>query len=205
MVDRWVYVSVVVPVSRPILRAPAVGEVVEDAEHGRLVIVVDPGGDRQGACRATVGDDGQSLADQFADDRVVVGGVDDDRAVERDVGPHVVAGRRREDDEGVAAGERGGRGGARHLGEVREFGEGERFIPVRRHGQADESGLAGAERAGGGRGPVAQSVGDLAHMAPGGIRESALAVEGVGDGSDGYSGGGGHVPDTRPARPTAST
>src|SRR5690606_9100432 len=121
-----------------------------------------------------------------------------------DVGPHVVPGGRGEDHEGVAAGERGGGGGARHLREVRELGEGERFIPVRGHGQADESRLAGAERAGGGRGAVAQSVGDLADMAPGGVREPALAVEGGGDGREGGSGGGGNIPDARSSRPAAS-
>src|SRR5690606_18676345 len=103
-----------------------------------------------------------------------------------------------------AAGERGGGGGAGHLGEVRELGEGERFIPVGRDRQADESRLAGAERTGGGRGAVAQPVGDLADMPTGGVREPALAVEGVGDGCDGDSGGGGHVPDARSTRPAAS-
>src|SRR5690606_19079145 len=34
-----------------------VGEMVEDAEDGGLVVVVDPGGDRQRSGRAAVGDD----------------------------------------------------------------------------------------------------------------------------------------------------
>lgn len=129
----------VVPVSSPIRRAAGRGEMVEQVEYGGLVVVVDPGGDGEGAGRAAVGDDGQALADEFGDDRVVVGGVDDDGAVECDVRPDVVAGGGGEDDEGVAAGERRGGRGPGHLGEVGEFGEGERFIPVRGHGQADQS------------------------------------------------------------------
>lgn len=64
---------------------------VEDAEDGGLVVVVDPGGDGERAGGTPVGDDGQALADQLGDHRVVVGRVDDDGAVESDVRPHVVA------------------------------------------------------------------------------------------------------------------
>src|SRR5206468_9846606 len=92
-----------------------VGQVVEDAEYGGFVVVVDPGGDRERAGGAAVGDDGQALPDQFADHRILVGGVDDDRAVQRDVRPHVMAGGRGQDDQGVTAGERGRGGGTRHL------------------------------------------------------------------------------------------
>ncbi len=42
--ERRVYVSVVLPVSRPMRRAYG-GEVVEEVEHGGPVVVVDPGGD----------------------------------------------------------------------------------------------------------------------------------------------------------------
>lgn len=120
-------------------RAPHVGEMVEQAEDGRLVIVVDPAGDRQRAAGAAVGDDGDAVPDEFGDDRVAVGRVDDDGAVEGDVGPHVVAGGRREDDQRIAAGQGRGGGGSGHLGEVGEFGEGEGFVPVRGHGQAEEA------------------------------------------------------------------
>ena len=168
------------------------------------MVVVDPGGDGEGAGRAAVADHRHALADQFGDDRVLVGGVDDDGAVEGDVRPDVVAGGGGQDDQGVAAGERGGGGGPGHLGEVRELGEGERFIPVGGHGQADQARLAGTEGAGGGGRAVAQPVGDLADMAAGGVREPALAVERVGDGRDRDSGGGGDVPDARPARPASA-
>ena len=195
--------SVVVPVSRPMRRAPASARWSSRPRTAASWSLSTQAVTGQRAGRAAVGDDGQALADQFGDDRVVVGGVDDDGAVEGDVRPDVVARGGGEDDEGVAAGERGGGGGSGHLGEVRELGEGERFIPVRRHGQADEARLAGTEGAGGGGRAVAQPVGDLADMAAGGVREPALAVERVGDGRDGDTGGGGHVPDARPARPAA--
>lgn len=199
MVESRVYVSVVVPVSSPIRRAPHGREVVQEVEDGRPVIVVDPGRDRERARRAPVGDDGQTLAYEFGDHRVLVGGVDDDRSVQRDVGPHVVPGGGREDHEGVATGERGRGGGSRHLREVRELGEGERFIPVRGHGQADEPRLAGTEGSGRRGRAVTQPFCDLADMAAGGIREPALAVEGVGHGRDGDPGRRGDVPDPRPS------
>lgn len=119
-------------------RAAGVGEMVEQAEDGRLVIVVDPAGDGQCAAGAAVGDDGDAVPDEFGDDGVAVGGVDDDGAVEGDVGPHVVAGGRREDDQRIAAGQGRGGGGSGHLREVGEFGEGEGFVPVCGHGQAEE-------------------------------------------------------------------
>lgn len=186
---------------QPDAAGAGVGEMVEETEDGRLVIVVDPAGDRQGAAGPAVGDDGDAVPDELGDDGVAVGGVDDDGAVQGDVGPHVVAGGRGEDDQRIAAGQGRGGGGSGHLGEVREFGEGERFIPVRGHGQAEEARLAGTEGAGGCGRAVAQPVGHLADMATGGIRKPALAVERVGDSRDRHTGCGGHVPDARPPQP----
>lgn len=62
-----------------------VGQVVEDVEDGGLVVVVHPRGDRERAGRAAVGDDRQALSDQLADHRILVGRVDDDRAVQSHV------------------------------------------------------------------------------------------------------------------------
>ena len=175
---------------------------VEEPGDGGLVVVVDPGGDGQRAGGPAVGDDGQTGAHELHHDGVLVGGVDDDRAVEGDVGPQVVPRGSGQDHQGVSAGQGGGGRCAGHFGEVRELREGERFFTVRRDREPDQAGLPGAEGAGGGGRAVAEALGDLADVAAGGVGQTALAVEGVGDSRDRDTGRGGDIADARaPAQP----
>lgn len=174
------------------------GEVVEDAQDGGLVVVVDPGGDRAVAGLA-VADHRDAGPVELADQRVLVGRVDHHGAVQGDVAPDVVPGGGGQDHQGVAAAERGAGGGPGHLGEVGELGEGERLLAVGGDGQADQARPAGAQGTGGGRGAVAEALGDLADPASGLVGQAPLTVQRVGDRGDRHSGGCCHIPDLKPA------